>query len=105
LADAAPVKVAGAAVLAFVGATVGRLETLLMVVGTAVVTGATDEAQVVGVLTAGAEEAGELAGGAHVAHVVAGEEAAGGDTGAADDGQGPQVADDACAVEAGIAVV
>jgi hypothetical protein len=98
------VKVAGAAVLASVGATVGRLETLLMVVGTAGVAGATEEAHVVGLLTAGAEAAGELAG-AHVAH-VAGEETAGGDTGAAeDDGQGPQVADDACAVETATAVV
>jgi hypothetical protein len=110
-ADAAPpVKVATAAVLALVGATVGRLGTLLIVVGTIGVAGATDEAHVVGLLAAGAEEAGELAGGAQVAHVVgaeaAGAEATGEDTGTTyDDDQGPQVADDAFAVETGIAVV
>jgi hypothetical protein len=97
LADAAPVKMAGDAVLALVGAMVGRLETLLMV------------ATVVGLMADGAEEAGELAGGAGAAEEDAGaqlahvadEEAAGGcaeycdalkmPAGVADDGQGPQV--------------
>jgi hypothetical protein len=62
LADAAPVKVARAAVLALVGGAEGRLEMVLMV-GMAVVAGraaATDDD----------------AGGAHVPH-VAGEETAG----------------------------
>src|SRR2546430_294834 len=74
LADAAPVKVAGAAVLALLdGATVGRLEMVLKV-GTWVVAGATDEAQVVGSITgelgAGAEATEEDAGEGHVAQVV-----------------------------------
>ena len=62
LTDAAPVKVARAAVLALVGGAEGRLEMMLMV-GLAVVAG-------------GAGATGDDAGGAHVAHVV-GEETAG----------------------------
>lgn len=62
LADAAPVKVARAPVLALVGGAEGRLEMMLMV-GMAVVAG-------------GAGATDDDMGGAHVAH-VAGEETAG----------------------------
>ena len=110
LADAAPVKVAGAAVLALlVGALEGRLETVLMV-GTMVVAGATEEAQVVGLvageLAGGAGAAEEDAGGAHVAQVD-GEEAGTGTTGedAGADDQGPQVVDDVFAGMTGTVVV
>ena len=110
LADAAPVKVAGAAVLALLdGATVGRLEMVLKL-GTWVVAGATDEAQVVGSITgelgAGAEATEEDAGEDHVAQ-VAEEETGTGTTGeeAAAEVQGPQVVEDVFAGITGTVVV
>jgi hypothetical protein len=74
LADAAPVKVAGAAVFALVGGAEGRLE--IVVMAGMVVEG-------LGVEEAGAGATDDDAGGAHVAH-VAGEEA----TGAGDEAGG-----------------
>ena len=80
LVDAAPVKVAGAAVFALVGGAEGRLEMVVMV-GMAVVTAAAVEG--LGVEAGGAGATDDDAGGAHVAHVAGGEA-----TGARDEAEG-----------------
>jgi hypothetical protein len=86
LVDAAPVKVAGAAVFALVGGAEGRLEMVVMI-GMAVVVGMTVVAagavEGLGVEAGGAGATDDDAGGAHVAHVAGGEA-----TGARDEAEG-----------------